>query len=117
MPTFSEARLFLQNAGRRLSAQESQNLPPVGRKYLAQFASSLDEAIQSTAQYAGVLDEYNAAIKEYRQGMGLNNVWESGKSMRKGMAEKAIQNACASPKSRMRELGFAATTFRGWELA
>jgi hypothetical protein len=25
--------------------------------------------------------------------------------------------ACASPKSKMRELGFAATTFRGWELA
>ncbi|HEX8893187.1 MAG TPA: hypothetical protein VF783_07675 [Terriglobales bacterium] len=38
-------------------------------------------------------NEYNAAIKEYRQGKGLNNAWEWGKSMVKGMAEKTIQNA------------------------
>ena len=91
--TFSEARDFLSNAGRRLSAQESQQLVPQAKRYLAQFASSLDDAIQDVANDAGLGDQYRDAIDEYRGAMKLNNAWETTKQMGAEMAKKAIQNA------------------------
>ena len=44
--TYSEARQFLSNAGRRLTPQEMQKLAPQAQRYLSQFASSLDDAIR-----------------------------------------------------------------------
>ena len=38
--TYSEARQFLSNAGRSQSAEEAQKLPPMARRYLAQFDTS-----------------------------------------------------------------------------
>jgi len=40
--TYSEARQFLSNAGRSQSAEEAWKLPSMGRRYLAQFDSALD---------------------------------------------------------------------------
>jgi hypothetical protein len=35
--TYSEERQFLSNTGRSQSAEEARKLPPMGRRYLAQF--------------------------------------------------------------------------------
>ena len=70
--TYSEARQFLSNAGRRLTPQE-QKLAAQAQRYLSQFASSLDDAIRSTAEDAGALDDYTSAVNEYRQAMKLND--------------------------------------------
>ena len=82
--TYSEARQFLSNAGRRLTPQE-QKLAAQAQRYLSQFASSLNDAIRDTAENAGVLDDYTSAVDEYRQAMKLNDLWEATK-----------EQACAS---------------------
>lgn len=64
--TYSETRQFLSNAGERLSTAGQMKLPPKATRYPSQFASSLNDAIRDVAQDAGVLDDYNNAVDQYR---------------------------------------------------
>ena len=74
--TYSDARQFLSNAGERLSTAEQMKVTPMAQRYLSQFASSLDDAIRSTAKDAGVLDDYTNPVNEYRQVMKVNDACE-----------------------------------------
>lgn len=67
---YEEARLFASNIS-RLSADEAQRLTPVMKRAVGQIAGSLNEAISATAQSAGKLEQYQAAMKEYSQAKTL----------------------------------------------
>ena len=93
--TYSEARQFLSNAGRRLTPQE-QKLAAQAQRYLSQFASSLNDAIRDTAENAGVLDDYTSAVDEYRKAMQLNNAWEAVKQQGVRILKYAIPGAATA---------------------
>ena len=83
-------------ADRRLSPDEIQKLGPDARRYLSQFASSLNDAIRSTAKNAGVLDEYTNAVDEYRKAMKLNDAWEAVKQQGVRILKYAIPGAATA---------------------
>lgn len=68
--TYDEARLFASNIS-RLSADEAQRLTPVMKRAVGQIAGSLGDAISATAESAGKLEQYQAAMKEYAQAKNL----------------------------------------------
>jgi hypothetical protein len=69
--TYNEARDFYSNASSRLSPEQAQKLTLPAKRYLAQFASALDSAIEDTASAAGRLDDYRNAMSQYATGRGF----------------------------------------------
>lgn len=94
--TFSEARQFLSNAGQRLSTAEQMKMTPMAERYLSTFTKNLNDAIRSTAEDAGVLDDYTSAVNEYRQAMNLNAAWEAVKEQGVRILKYAIPGAATA---------------------
>ena len=65
-------------------------------RYLAQFPSALDDAIRSTPEDAGVLDDYTNAVDEYRKAMKLNDLWEATKEQGVRILKYAIPGAATA---------------------
>ena len=68
----------------------------MARRYLAQFASSLDDAIRDTAEDAGVLDDYSNAVDEFRKAMKLSDTWEALKEQGVRILKYAIPGAATA---------------------
>lgn len=64
--TYDEARLFASNIS-RLSADDAQRLTPVMKRAVGQVASELSGTISNTAEAAGKLEAYQAAMREWGQ--------------------------------------------------
>jgi len=86
--TYNEARDFYSNASSRLSAEQAMKLTPTAKRYLSQFASALDSAIEDTASAAGRLDDYRTAMSQYATGKGFETAVGAGVDYLKQQALK-----------------------------
>jgi len=73
--TYDEARKFYSAAG-ELSANESSAITPAMRRLLNQFKGQLGEAIQDTAERAGVGTEYGQAMDQYARAKRMEDTWD-----------------------------------------
>jgi hypothetical protein len=80
--TYDEARQFYSAAG-EMSANEKAAITPAMRRLLNQFKGTLGDAIQQTADSAGVGTEYGQAMNDYAKAKRLEDtfdfVWEQTK--------------------------------------
>jgi hypothetical protein len=74
--TYDEARRFYSAAG-EMSANEKASYTPAMKRALNQFRSQLGQAIQQTADNAGVGTEYGQAMTNYTKARRLEDTWES----------------------------------------
>lgn len=72
---YQDARDFLSNFS-RLSVRDAQRISPVIRREMGQLAHALGKTVADTAKQAGKLDEYQKAMKEYRQAMKMRDVFD-----------------------------------------
>lgn len=88
---FDEARLFAQNAS-KLSVADYLRATPAMRRLIGQFHGALNDAIQGTADSAGVGDQFAQAMTEYHQAMQNRRAVQTllgGTALYKG--RKAVQ--------------------------
>jgi hypothetical protein len=76
--TYDEARLFQSNIS-RLSADEAQRLTPVMKRAVGNIAGNLGDAVSSTAESGGKLEQFQGAMKEYGRAMRLKDAGEFAK--------------------------------------
>jgi hypothetical protein len=74
--TYDEARQFYSAAG-ELSANEKAAITPAMRRQLNQFKGQLGDAIQQTAENAGVGTQYGQAMSDYAKAKRLSDTWET----------------------------------------
>src|SRR5262249_24720468 len=74
--TYDEAREFYQAAG-ELSANERNGLTPSMQRLLDSYRAQLGQAIQQTADNAGVGTEYGRAMQGYAKAKRLEDTWDT----------------------------------------
>jgi hypothetical protein len=74
--SYDEARRFYSAAG-ELSANEQASYTPAMKRALNQFKAQLGQAIQQTADNAGVGTEYGQAMTDYAKAARLHDTWET----------------------------------------
>jgi hypothetical protein len=74
--TYNEARKFYSAAG-EISAKESAAITPAMRRQLNLFKSQLGNAIQDTADRAGVGTDYGQAMSDYAKAARLEKTWDT----------------------------------------
>lgn len=79
---WDSARRMASNSG-RLSAGEMMNLNPAMRAKVAQLASDLSKANAAAAEQAGVGQQYQTAMKGYRQAAQLGAIKDAAKGIAK----------------------------------
>lgn len=92
--TYDEARLFQSNIS-RLSADEAQRLTPVMKRQVGQIAAELSKTVETTAANAGKLEEFQGAMKQYRQAKQIEAVKENVKDVAVSTLKKAVPAAGA----------------------
>jgi hypothetical protein len=85
--TYAEARDFYSNAT-RLSAQEGMRLTDNLRRMVGQFKTDLGTAIQTTADQAGRLQDYQSAMSNYA---GAQKLAQFGQAAKEAATEALIK--------------------------
>jgi hypothetical protein len=75
--SYDEARQYY-SAASELSANEKAAITPAMRRQLNQFKSALGDAISQTADQAGVGQQYQQGMGDYRTAKRMEDAWQKG---------------------------------------